>query len=257
MTIIAQHGLLAAEGGAWTPSPKLVAWWYAKTNVAPLGTLADQIGIYDMTGLGDAYATAGTGAIFDGTGDAYGAGDVLDSVFAGSNAQFTVGAFLFQSSLPAGDQIIIGKFASSGVSENQRQFFVSSLDAGKVRFVWYGALNGASYRVYKTANVHLAADTWTHIAVTYDGTRTLENRVVIYINGTAAALDADPGSPGTPSAIPDGTAPVAIGAQVNSAMTAVATGIVGIIDDAWIADGIMTQGEIQDHIANSPGRHSA
>ena len=187
---------------------------------------------------------AGGGFSFDGTNDNVTFGDSLDNVFAGPNKKFTLSAFIKQSFTDGNSRIIIGKRADANFSENQREFH-NAVDTGKVYFTYYGDLDGYFYRSIRADTTSILPNTWYQVTTVYDGSQSPDNRVSIYINGVAQSLTVAYSS-GTPSSIPDGTAPLAVGAEVNSAGSVSADNFNGTIDEPHIYNRALSATEIQN-----------
>ena len=210
------------------------------------GNANDSVGATNGTFMGG--ATTATGRVgqafeFDGVDDAVRFGDVLESTFVGDNKKFSVSFWTKLDSLRS--LLFVGKVGDSVAGpENQRQFYVSMLPDGAVDFLWYGALNGSSYRGVETTT-KLTTGAWYHIAVTYDGAIDTNNgldRATIYFNGVAQAksLAYVNGSLGD---IQDGTANLAIGAEVATNLNA-AGFLDGQIDEVAIYDRLLSGTEV-------------
>jgi hypothetical protein len=209
------------------------------------GNINDSVGSNNgiINGAISAEGLWGTDAYyFDGVDDYILIGDVLDSTFVGSSAKFTISSWINLNNLE-GNENIIGKSADSTFSENQRQFFLRHMD-GKIDFGWYGSLDTSSYRVYRTDN-NISSNNWEYILVTFDASKNLGNEVEIYINGIRQNISVA-FSAGTPSSIQNGTAPLAIGAIVNSAENDYKNTFDGIIEEVTIWDKALTNFEVEN-----------
>lgn len=186
-------------------------------------------------------ANGGTRALdFDGVNDYVRIGDVLDSAFVGAAARFTVAAWIYPTE--NGNRVIIAKNADSNFAENQRQWDFR-YTSGQLDFVWFGDLLAANFRLVRsTATIPL--NTWTHVAATFDAAiANADQKVNLFINGESASYTI-PITGGSPVSIQNATAPLAIGAMVNSAGTSSFQNFQGRIDDARIFNRILTQTEI-------------
>ena len=161
------------------------------------------------------YRFAGAGVVFDGFGNASRSfdgvgdyiemGDVLDSVFAGTGKQFTVAAWVKTTTLENTD--FFSKYLSSG---NQRSFLCRVLSDGNLAMVMSGDGNFGSDRFGRqTDTAPISADTWHHVAITYDQTAT-GDYLRMWVDGTEDATLTDWLSGASFTSIYDGTANVRI-----------------------------------------------
>ena len=154
----------------------------------------------------------GTCLNFDGTNDYVGTGDVLDGVFVGANKKFSISAWVKQDASTT-TKVIVSKLGDGASGGNERQFYFGPSNS-KVLFIYYGDLNGNSYRGFQADTTPITPGNWYHAVATYDGTLAYNSRVTITINGIAQSLSI-PYSEGSPDAIQNGAAQLAIGAAVN------------------------------------------
>lgn len=131
-------------------------------------------GGYDLTLNGDAtYGTDRDGNSnaafsFDGTGDYASAGDVLDQ--DGATA-FSGASWIYFNSSASGSDIILGKHGSSSGSNATCYLFYINGGTGQLYILLRSdALTGDLILVQATNT--LSADTWHHVAFTYDGSKT-------------------------------------------------------------------------------------
>jgi hypothetical protein len=237
LAAISQRNRYAKAVAALSPT----AWWrLAETS----GTVAKAVmGSHDGTIVNGftaaAGAIAGNGAMtFNGTTQRIAIGDVLDSVFAGENKSFSICAWVNLATADASTRVIVAKLGDS--PENQREFFLGQL-SGKIRYVWYGALDATSYRVMESTATLITA-TWYHVATTFDHTQAADDKAKIYINGTAGqsvALTA-----GTPANIIAGTAKLSIASSLLSDNTTAKYFLSGTVDEISIHPAALTAAQV-------------
>jgi hypothetical protein len=108
---------------------------------------------------------------FDGTGDYFTMGNVLDKSIGDS---FSISAWIKLSSIPLTWKLIVSKMDNTN-PWNGYQFSIS--DTNKL----YMGLRGTA-EMYSTSSTVFVADTWYHVAGTYDGSG-VNTGINIYING--------------------------------------------------------------------------
>ena len=191
-----------AGGGDYTTN--LVGHWLKDTP-----SLLDHSGTNDGTNVGSAFAYDNPSPAvefgkasrsFDGVNAYISMGDVLDSVFAGTGKQFTIAAWIKTTTLENTD--FFSKYLTSG---NQRSFTCRVLSDGNLAMVMSGdgALGNRWGRQTDTAPI--SANTWHHVAITYDQTAT-GDYLRMWVNGVEDATLVDWLSNGTFTSIYDGTA---------------------------------------------------
>ncbi len=154
---------------------------------------------------------------FDGHDDFIQMGDKLDSVFAGSDQEFSFSFWMKPDTVKK--QIIFAKSSDTNCNADERQFHLKLTAENKLEFA--AIFNPGfhhSHRVISSSQPLEATADWTHIAVTYNGATDEDDglsRVSIFVNGekVSTALSSVQGTLG---AIQDGTAQFALGNQVNS-----------------------------------------
>jgi len=194
---------------------------------------------------------SGQALSFDGVDDFIRAGDILDSTFTGANSRFTIGAWIKPGAV--NDVVIVAKSADSRHAEDQRQFYFLFAES-KLNFHWDGNLDGSSYRGVIGSSVFSDLNKWYNVVAVYDGTKAVDSRVSLYVNGIAETTTIRL-SLGNPSSIPDGTAQLGIGAAVNSAGTLSRYNFNGTIDEVRIYNRALSADEIKaeyDKIASPP-----
>lgn len=192
------------------------------------------------------------GFSFDGTNDFVNFGDILDSVFVGSSAKFTLSAWINVLSTTA-TMCIFGKIADSSFLEDQRQILFY-LNNRFLTALWYGALNSASY-VQLQCPVLIPLNTWTYVAMNFDATIVNSNQKCnLFINGNLVNYNILL-SQSSPSSIPNGTAPLAIGASVSTNGLSSTYLFNGSINDSRIYNRVLSNTEIQQLFQAQRGRY--
>ncbi len=230
--------------GAWCPS------------LGPSGnTLLDRSGygnhgtLTNMDAGTDWVASRYGGALdFDGVNDHVVIGDVLNSVFVGASAKFTLSAWVYPTS--TGNLAVFAKNADSNFLEDQRQF-VLRVNNLKLTFVWFGALLATDFRLIES-NASIPINQWSHVAVTFDATvSNPDNKAAFAINGISAPHTLIL-STGSPVSIQNGTARLALGAFSGSSGSAFFQPFSGQLNDLRIYSSV-----IDNHrsflLASEPG----
>jgi len=149
--------------------------------------------------------------LFDGVDDRVKLGDSLDSVFAGTGAEFTISAWIkvdFNNSQAHG---IITKDNYTG---SLRQFNFQVLSSGIIRVVVTNT-SGSIQRRFDSVVGHIQDDVWCHVAFTYDQTQADNDKVVVYYNGSIVSTNITNNN-GSNVVIDDTSADLIIGAFHNS-----------------------------------------
>lgn len=187
---------------------------------------------------------------FDGIDDFINCGDILDSVFVGASAKFTIMSWIYLTS--TGNCAIVGKNADSSFLENQRQLVFRCRNQS-VEFVWFGDLVATGFRVPSSIPT-VPLNTWTHVAVMFDAAiATADAKASLFINGVSVPYTIA-FSGGTPVSIQNGTAPLSIGAMVSVSGSSSVSPFSGLINDTRIYQNILTQIEIQQLFQAHRGR---
>ena len=153
---------------------------------------------------------------FDGTNGYINTGDVLDSVFAGSGKKFTIAAWIKTTTLENTD--FISKYLSAG---NQRSFTCRVLSDGNLAMVMSGDGEFGSNRWGRQTDTSpITANTWHHVAITYDQTAT-GDYLRMWVDGVEDATLVDWLSNGTFTSIYNGTANLQI------------SGVHGGVNELW------------------------
>jgi hypothetical protein len=169
----------------------LAAWW------PPLfgrgSALASDMSGRDLTGtltsvtLG-ADGTLGKSWLFNGTSSQF---DVVDIPTFKSSTNFSVTAWFNTNTLSGGDSNLRYLVAKEGIGNTDAEFMFR-LDTVNDKLQFY--IGGGSYDV---AEAVVAADTWYHMAGTYDGAN-----IRLYFNGIQAASTPRTGATGTTTVTP-------------------------------------------------------
>jgi len=227
-----------------------VGWWCPSLDNVGNGTttLYDLVGnnngtLTDMDALTDWVSDTASGGVraldFDGVNDRVIIGDVLDSVFTGASARFTISAWVYPTSTST-TLTVMSKNADSFFSENQRQFLIRIANL-KLVFVWQGALSSGRFRVVESIN-YLAINAWSYISATFDATIADPNaKVSLFINGTSQLYTiVESNIPSAPVFIQDGTARLSLGAMVGSSGSSFTQPYSGRIDDVRVFNGLVS-----------------
>ena len=214
----------------------LVGHWIKDTP-----SLLDHAGSNDGTNYGSSWSPdnpspavefGDASRSFDGSDDYINIGDVLDSVFAGTGKQFTVTAWIKTTTLENTD--FFSKYLATG---DQRSFLCRVLSDGNLAMVMSGdGAFGSNRFGRQTDTAPISANTWHHVAITYDQTATGDH-LRMWVDGTEDATLTDWLSNGTFTSIYDGTANLRI------------SGIDGGVNENWggnIADVRVYDTDIPD-----------
>ncbi|MBW2732389.1 MAG: LamG domain-containing protein [Deltaproteobacteria bacterium] len=206
----------------------------------PIGTL--------VGATSGAEGVAGQGVSLDGDGDFVDFGDVLDATFAGPDKAFSV-AFWFKPTALGSTQALLTKNGDSACEpvEEQRMLHSALMDNGIVSFTYQTAIAG-NPKLHRSTTA-VAAGTWHHVVMTYDGAQDSapEARVSIYIAGQKEVVS--PAALGIfPFDLKDGTAHLAFGARVSSQGDACigdgAGYYTGALDELAIWDRVLSEEQV-------------
>lgn len=162
---------------------------------------------------------------FDGDGDYVDVGDITELDAA---ATVTWECWLRVSSLAA-ERVYCSRWSGAN-----QQFKLSISTDGRVAVALDGGLRG------RTAAGVIAANTWYHVAVVFDGTQTGDaNRQKIYVGGVSQALTF---TNAVPAALPTVTGDVHIGQQSDDTLE-----FAGDLDEVRIWSDARTEAEVQDN----------
>lgn len=192
------------------------------------------------------------GFSFDGVNDFVNCGDILDSVFTGASAKFTITSWVYALST-AETTCIVGKIADSVLSENQRQILFY-LKNGYLTVLWYGTL-AASSLIQLQCPILIPLNTWTHIGMTFDATiADSSQKCNLFINGNLVSYSILLNL-SSPSSIQNGTAPLAIGASVSTNGLSSIYGFNGNINDTRIYNRVLSNQEFSQLFNATRGRY--
>ncbi len=126
-----------------------------------------------------------------------------------SGNKMTISAWVRLASLTA-ERTIISKwdYDVTYTSNEGAWAFQTSPTFDELRFFVASGLGDDGSHYVDTTNANLAADTWTHVAMAYDGTLAAADRVKLFVNGTPQATSVT----GTiPTSLHASTDPISIG----------------------------------------------
>ncbi|MCK5560510.1 MAG: right-handed parallel beta-helix repeat-containing protein, partial [Thermoplasmata archaeon] len=150
---------------------------------------------------------------YDGGDDCVKMGDVLDNVFTGSNAKFTLEAWVYPNNFSSNSSIqaLISKLGDNTVSADQRQFYLH-FDDNQLKMQIYDSLNG-TWWYYRKTIMTFQNNSWYHIVATID---IVSEKIFIYVNGKNQPTTFGQ-SGGFPDSIEDGNFPIEIGDPCDGA----------------------------------------
>lgn len=208
----------------------------------------------------------GGSIVFDGTNDHVNMGDILNSVFSGTNLKYSFNVWIrFNSLFVNTNYTIFNKNGDSSFSENQRlmAFLVRDVTASnfngfQVEFLTFFDSNATNFRGVRTLNANLKTNTLYNIQLTFDSTVNTNDgldRVKIYINGelqnTTFSFTA-----GTLSAtFPQSTCRLGLGAAIgtNPINTPIAL-LNGIICNTSVYNRVLSASEVLQNYNATKGR---
>ncbi len=189
--------------------------------------------------------------LYDGTDDYAQAGNVLDSTFAGVGKKFTVTAWIRSDRASGWNDIIVGKYDGNLPAA---EFFFRVSTGGKIEFVWYGALSGASAEGVLGSSAIGGDGKLHHVAASYDQTQALDSNVALYVDGVLESMT--PTDTGVPVSIQTSITPLAIGAAVwqdNSSHS----WFKGLVDEVHIYSAVLTAAQVKaDMVAQLQGNEA-
>jgi len=182
--------------------------------------------VQGVNGIGQAISLDGTSQYID-------LGDILDSIFSGSNAIFSISTWIKPNSSSLSNAFVISKYDNDASHKE----FVFRVKSSNVQFIYYGPSGG--YRIFQ-GDTTFQQDRWYHIAVIYDGAQSYDNRVKLYVNGVNDG-QAVTGSSGSPTSIEAYSTPLFIGARTD-ALGSYNFG--GLIDDVRIYNRNLSDAQV-------------
>lgn len=185
---------------------------------------------------------------YDGVDDCVKMGDVLDNVFTGANAKFTLEAWIYPNNISSNSSIqsIISKLGDNTVGADQRQFYLH-FDDNQLKMQIYDSLNGTWWYYRKTINT-FQNDTWYHIVATVDLT---SGKIFIYVNGKNQPTTFSH-SGGFPDSIENGNFPIEIGDACDGA----SYHFNGIIDEISIWSHTLRFSEVKNRFSQFAPVHN-
>ena len=173
---------------------------------------------------------------FDGVNDYVDLGDSLDSVFAGTGKQWSFTAWVKADTL--NDRLIFAKWHNSNPDKAYFIRILSSGDLG-VNLSSDGTTNNRWGKVTNTSPIN--ANTWHHVAVSYDQTAT-GNYIRLWVDGVEDTNPTDYLQSGTFTSIYDGSATI----QISGINGTSSQDFDGKIADVRIYDAELTASQILD-----------
>jgi hypothetical protein len=218
----------SASGCPCAPAPAgMVSWWKAE------GDANDSQGNNNGTIGGATFATGEVGQAFSFDG-------VDDYVDAGNSASINL----------TGSQVTIDAWINPSADLSTESWFFGKSGDGTVRYAieWEpgdpGTLIGRANTGAVQANFTPPTNTWTHVAVVYDGNAEITTK--LYVNGMVIASGSPSSGNLTPSA-----APFVIGA-FDSTHT---RNFNGLVDEVELFDRALSDSEVASiYIAGSAGK---
>ncbi|MHC4843954.1 MAG: LamG-like jellyroll fold domain-containing protein [Planctomycetota bacterium] len=191
--------------------------------------------------------------------DAVTFGDVLDSVFSGADATFSLVIWVKYESFDGAGYLLL-KLADGGACDaDQRVFAMSSVDDTGTRrsnFITYWDLAGtdSTSEVYQNT---ITTGTWYHIVALYDGTTDVDgySRLSLYMDGTEqtkhASLGTDSWNAGDD--MNDSTSQLSVGNGADSdTVCGYGSRLDGLLAYPAIYDRVLTAAEI-NQLMHCPG----
>lgn len=209
-----------------------VAWFKMDDSIwsGTAADVTDSAGAYSGTAQGGAQLTNNgkylKGGSFDGVNDYVSLGG--STGLGNSSVAMTVEAWVKFNTIPTGSTVMM--VISKNESSAGWGLIANSATSGRIETYFY---IGGAYRSAGEALSNLTANTWYHIAATFDG-----SSVRFYRDGTLKQTVAAPGS------ILASAEPVFIGADPSTGGTAAASFFNGSIDDVKVYDYVRSQGQI-------------
>lgn len=198
----------------------------------------------------------GGGLVLDGTNKCINLGDILDNVFCGVVAKFSLECWVKFNQLNANtNYVLCAKNGDGNFSEDQRQFFwtarnISNLSYGGVRldFIYYGGLVTNPVKAIRSDTAILSTGQVYHLVMTFDNSITTNvgmDRVRLYVNGTEQNrvmwLNNENNFPYV--AIQNGTARLGIGGQLGTVAGPIGT-LNGVIYLSNIYNKVLSPTEV-------------
>lgn len=178
----------------------------------------------------------------DGSDDAIDCGNILNNVFTGTDATFSISAWI--NVRVNQSQHIISKNQTTPTAG--RQFFIQANDTG-LDFSWSGSLSIGSSRVIRHSRTFTTSG-WMHIGVDFDAKiASSDQKAKLYVNGVAVSYTVVASS-GTPVSIQAGDARLSLSGNVRSDGS-IANPYGGNIDDVKVYNRLRTANEWAEEYA--------
>jgi len=185
--------------------------------------------------------------VFDGLNDYIKHGDILDNIFTGPDAQFTISCWMKMTTY-SDNACMVGKNGDSNQGENNRQWVFYCTNYTYTNYhpkfaflAQYDLPSGSNYRFYMS-DTQYTTNVWYYVTTTYNAALVPENRGKIFINGTPETGSVYQTGTGY---IQDGSAQLSIGGYIGQSESKVASPFPGIIDEVRISTGIRSNAWIK------------
>jgi hypothetical protein len=235
-----------------TLSNGLVGYYSFSGNVNDQGSLGHNGAIYNSTLTTDRFGNASKSYEFNGTSSYVDLGNINNDVFAGAGKKFTFSVWIKPNSNMS-NNIIIGKSADGGCSENERQFYFRILN-NKVNFTYSPGSLVTGGRYVSGGTDITNVNKWYHVVMMYDGSVNSGDgldRVKIFVDNVEETVSFAPGPGGALGTLGDiqiGAAHLGIGNYLTTTGVPcqTATTFNGKIDDVRIYNRALTLSEISE-----------
>ena len=217
------------------PPANMIGWWNADANSNDSSGSGNNGTLNG--GMGYAIGKVGQSFSLDGQDDF---AEAPDSASLSITGAISIDAWIRANTTAPQQQSLITKYNSPA---NQVSYGLFLNVGGQLRFVIYQAGDASIFRGVDTATGVIAANTLYHVTGTFNPAN---QETKIYVNGVDLPTTPVGGSQPV-SSIFDSTAPLRIGAVVNS--SAGIEPFAGLIDEVEIFDRALSQTEIQSIVA--------
>jgi len=185
--------------------------------------------------------------VFDGANDYIKHGDILDNIFTGTNAQFTISCWMKMTTY-SDNACMVGKNGDSNQGEDNREWVFYCINYTYTNYLpkfaflaMYDLPQGHNYRLYMS-DTQYTINQWYYVTTTYNAALDPAVRGKIFVNGTPETGSVYQTGTGS---IQDGSAQLSIGGYIGQSGSNVASPFPGIIDEVRISKGIRSNGWIQ------------
>ena len=178
-------------------------------------------------------------------------GNILNEYISGEEKELTISCWIKPDNAYL-NKFILGKYADSNCSENDRQFNVKLNSNNNLTFIYYtNADRGDSHNIFFTSGYNPPVKEWVHVAVTYEYGTGLNQiaTTAIYINGELAQINhSQEDAYWATGPMDAGNAHFSIGNPVtaNGEVCGEDFGFKGNIDDVMLFSKALTSEQIQE-----------